>query len=162
MVIVVMGPSGAGKSTVGARLAEVLGARFVDADDLHPAENVRKMTSGTPLDEVDRVSWLEALGAKVDGWLGSGDDVVLACSALRHAHREVLRRDPARVVFVYLRVPRDLLEARLATRRGHFAGPELLASQLEALEEPENAVVVDGTSPVEAIVEDVARALGAA
>jgi gluconokinase len=160
VVIVVMGPSGAGKTTVGVLLAERLGASFVDADDVHPEANVRKMAAGQPLDEHDRAGWLAALGARIDGWLEADEDVVLACSALRKAHRKVLRRDPARVRFVYLRVPRDVLEARLRSREGHFAGPELLASQLQTLEEPSGALVVDGTHAPEAIVEEAARALG--
>ncbi|MGH1526102.1 shikimate kinase [Leifsonia sp. L25] len=46
--VVVMGVSGSGKSTVGALVAETLGAGFVDGDDLHPAANVEKMRQGIP------------------------------------------------------------------------------------------------------------------
>lgn len=159
MVIVVMGPSGSGKSTVGAALAEALGATFVDADDLHPPENLRKMTSGTPLEEPDREGWLAALGGAIDGWLAGDVDVVLACSALRGAHRARLRRDPRRVVLVQLRVPAAELARRLAARRGHFFGPELLASQLETFEEPTDAVPVDGTAPPPVVVASIVDAL---
>ena len=38
--IIVMGVSGSGKSTVGERLAEAVGARFIDGDDLHPLANI--------------------------------------------------------------------------------------------------------------------------
>ncbi|HSQ00950.1 MAG TPA: gluconokinase [Candidatus Dormibacteraeota bacterium] len=61
--IVIMGAAGAGKSTVGALLAQRLGARFVDADDLHPPANVAKMRRGEPLGDADRVPWLATLHA---------------------------------------------------------------------------------------------------
>lgn len=54
MRVVVMGPSGSGKSVVGRALATTLGLAFVDADDLHPAANVAKMSAGTPLTDADR------------------------------------------------------------------------------------------------------------
>src|SRR5690625_5674 len=57
-VIVVMGVSGAAKTTVGRLLAERLGWHFADADDHHPPENVRKMASGIPLSDEDRIPWL--------------------------------------------------------------------------------------------------------
>jgi gluconate kinase len=39
MIVIIMGAAGAGKTTVGRALAEALGWRFIDADDLHPPSN---------------------------------------------------------------------------------------------------------------------------
>ena len=50
VIIILMGVTGCGKTTVGALLAKDCGWEFYDADDFHPAENVAKMKSGTPLD----------------------------------------------------------------------------------------------------------------
>jgi gluconokinase len=61
-----MGVSGAGKTTVGRLPAARLGWRFYDADDYHPAANVGKLRGGTPLDDDDRRSWLEALRERRD------------------------------------------------------------------------------------------------
>ncbi|MBU2327743.1 MAG: gluconate kinase, partial [Alphaproteobacteria bacterium] len=47
--LVIMGVAGCGKSTVGAALSEQLDIPYQDGDDLHSAEAVRKMSSGTPL-----------------------------------------------------------------------------------------------------------------
>jgi len=160
VVIVVMGVSGAGKTTVGRRLAAAQGARFVDADDFHSPANRAKMAAGTPLDEADRAPWLHALAAAIDGWLQRSEDVVLACSALRATHRELLRRDPSRVVFVYLQISEDLAHARLLARRHHFfKNADMIASQFDALEPPAKALTVDASQPVDVIVDEIVARL---
>lgn len=128
--LVVMGVSGCGKSTVGAALAATLGARFVDADDLHPPANVARMTSGLPLRESDRLPWLAA----VADVLRTTPSVVVACSALRRAHRDVLRGGDPRTTFLHLDVPAEVLRERLSARAGHFMPATLLDSQLATLE----------------------------
>ena len=52
MIVVIMGVSGSGKTTIGSRLAEDLGWRFVDADDFHSPENIRRMAAGQPLTDL--------------------------------------------------------------------------------------------------------------
>lgn len=159
MVIVVMGAAGAGKSTIGAAVAARLGYRFVDADDLHSPESFAKMAAGVPLTDADRSPWLEALAAEIDGYLHRGEDVVLACSALKREYRVVLFRDPARMRLVYLRGSPALLEARLRARLGHRVGPNLLESQLAILDEPPDAITVDVDASVDAIAAEVVRRL---
>src|SRR5690606_24084346 len=82
--VVVMGVSAAGKSTVARAMAERVVAAFVDADDLHPAENVARMASGLPLRDEDRWPRLERVGEA----LHADARVVVACSALRRVYRE--------------------------------------------------------------------------
>lgn len=129
--IVVMGVAGSGKSTVGAVLADRIGARFVDADSVHPAANVAKMSAGEPLTDDDRWPWLLRLADELAG----GDRVVVACSALKRRYREVLR-EPGSVRFVFLDVDRDTAHARAERRVGHFMGAGMVASQFDALEPP--------------------------
>lgn len=43
--VITMGVSGSGKSLIGHTLAEILGAHFLDGDDLHPASNIEKMAT---------------------------------------------------------------------------------------------------------------------
>ncbi len=155
--IVIMGAAGSGKSTVGTRLAARLGAGFVDADDLHPPANRAKMQRGEPLDDADRAPWLAALHDVLARYAAADQGVVLACSALRAAYRAVLLDGIARARLVYLRADRAVLAERLAARRGHFFGPALLESQLATLEEPQDALVIDATLPVDEII---ARILG--
>lgn len=161
MVIIVMGVAGAGKTTVGTALADALGWGFLDADDLHPPANVRKMARGEPLTDADREPWLEALRAAIAAALARGESRVVACSALKAAYRTRLRGNEANVVFVHLDAPRAVLAQRLAHRAGHFAGPDLLGSQLATLEPPEDAAVIaNASAPPAAVVEQIRRALG--
>jgi gluconokinase len=161
MILVLMGVSGSGKSTVGRILAERLGWTFVEADDFHPPANVEKMRDGTPLDDADRRPWLDALRKRVDEACATGENVVLACSALKHDYREYLERDdPPCVEYVYLEGSPDLIQQRLAARKGHFMNPKLLGSQFEALEPPASAVRVDITPRPEEIADEIRRRVG--
>jgi gluconokinase len=132
-VVVVMGVSASGKSTVGAALARDLGVPFVDGDDLHPAANIAKMSRGVPLDDADRMPWLDAVGARLaDGAAHGG--VVVACSALRRAYRDRLRAAAPTTVFVHLDADAETLARRAQGRHGHFMPASLLVSQLATLE----------------------------
>jgi gluconokinase len=154
-IIVVMGPAGAGKTTVGTLLARSLGWRYLEADDFHSAANVQKMRRGTPLTDADRAPWLASMRAALSTAITQGERVVLACSALKDQYRSALippNATPDQVRFVYLRASAALLRDRLAHRVGHFAGPELVESQLQTLEEPFEALWVDASRPPEEIV----------
>jgi gluconokinase len=132
--LVVMGVSGAGKSTIACALAEQLGWEFAEGDDLHPPANVAKMAAGQPLSDADRGPWLARVAGWIDREIEDGRHGVITCSALKRSYRDVLRRPE--VLFVYLSVPRDELERRMAARRGHYMPLSLLESQLETLEPP--------------------------
>lgn len=155
-----MGVSGAGKTTVGVRLAARLGWPFVDADHLHPASNIQKMAAGIPLTDEDRLPWLERVRDVIAEHARAGRSAVVACSALKRDYRRILLPAPADVRFIYLRGTPSVFERRLRERRGHFFDPTLLASQLEALEEPLDALVVDGDQEVDAVVEAAVAQLG--
>ncbi len=155
-----MGVSGAGKSTVGAELARSLGWQFFDADDFHSPENIRKMRTGNPLSDEDRLPWLESLRALVSRLSSRGENAVLACSALRDAFRQELAAAGADVRFVYLAAPAELLDARLRTREGHFMPAGLLASQFAALEPPADALLVDASLPPAELAARIRRAYG--
>lgn len=160
MIIILMGVSGAGKTTIGHRLAQDLGWRFVEGDDYHPRRNIDKMAGGVPLTDADRGEWLRRLRERIDGLWRNGQSAVVACSALKHAYRDYLQDDAEDVCFVYLKGEYELLRARLQQRRGHFAKEELLASQFEALEEPVGVPVVDVAQPPDAITATIRKALG--
>lgn len=160
-IIVLMGPAGAGKTTVGLALAQSLGWRFLDADDFHSPANVEKMRHGIGLTDADRAPWLAAMHEALEQTLAEGGSVVLACSALKEQYRRALTPASARgrICFVYLHADAAVLRERLAHRTGHYAGPELLASQLATLEEPRDALWVDASRPPAEIVLRIRDAL---
>ncbi|MBO0802404.1 MAG: gluconokinase [Nocardiopsaceae bacterium] len=137
MILIVAGVSGSGKTTVGERLGQRLGWPFADADGFHPAANVAKMHAGIPLTDADRMPWLGSITAWMDERIAAGESAVVSCSALRRSYRSLLLSGRPGAVMVFLRVGRDELRHRLATREGHFFEPELLDSQLATLEPPE-------------------------
>jgi gluconokinase len=156
---VIMGVCGSGKSLIGATLARELGVEFIEGDDLHPPDNVKRMAAGIPLTDDDRHGWLIAIAARLREAKRAGVGLVVSCSALKRSYRDLLRSaGDADVRFVYLAGRRALIEERMAQRRGHFMPPSLLDSQLSILEEPspdEHAWVCDIRDAPHAIVVDL-------
>jgi gluconokinase/shikimate kinase len=159
-VVVLMGVSGSGKSTVGTLLAGRLGWDFEEGDDLHPATNIAKMVAGVPLDDDDRMPWLDEVAGWIRQHIEAGRSGIITCSALRRRYRDLLRGD--HVTFVYLSGTRDQIADRLADRHGHFMPASLLDSQFAILEPPgpdENAITVDGTIDSADLVGEIAGRL---
>jgi len=160
MVIVLMGVAGVGKTTVGRRLARALGWRFEDGDDYHPPGNVEKMRRGIALTDADRMPWLENLRTLIAACLRNRESVVVACSALKQSYRDYLCLDANQVRFVYLKGDYALIYERLARRSGHFMKETLLASQFDALEEPQGVPSVDVAEDPDVIVGVILQSLG--
>jgi len=157
-----MGVSGSGKTTVARLFAKRTGAIFYEGDDFHPPENVTKMSAGIPLTDADRKHWLQALRAIIVRALENNELSVLTCSALKAKYRKALAADDARVKFVHLAGPPDLIAGRLKNRRGHFMSPALLTSQFAILEPPPDAWVFSCAQPPEKIVAELIQVLGIA
>ena len=158
---VVMGVSGVGKTQVGLALAQALGARFIEGDDLHPESNRAKMAGGTPLMDEDRWPWLDRVAATL---AEGAPPVVGACSALRRRYRDRLRAGTPGLVLLHLTGDPALVGERLRARKGHFMPPALLRSQFDTLEpldagEPGFAVRVE--RPIEEIVADLLKGIAA-
>jgi carbohydrate kinase (thermoresistant glucokinase family) len=161
-LVVVMGVSGSGKSTIGKHLADRLGVRFVDGDDLHPAANIRKMAAGHPLTDADRWPWLARIGRALTEAEDTG--LVIACSALKRAYRDAILAEEPRTVFLHLVARRDVIADRLSHRGGHFMPTSLLDSQLATLEPlapDEPGREIDVGRDVATVVDDAMAALPA-
>src|SRR4051812_39660210 len=128
-----MGVAGAGKTTVGRLVAQRLGAPFVDADDFHSPPPIAAMGAGRPpaaparrggrgggrrLDDAERPPWLARVRAAARAAVPDGTDgpVVLACSALKHSYRDLLRDGVPELTFVDLDVDPATLADRLESR----------------------------------------------
>jgi len=160
VIVLLMGVSGSGKTTIGRLLSRELGWRFYEGDELHAPANLEKMSRGIPLTDADRLPWLESLRDLIDRCVRRGESAVIACSALKKAYRRFLQGGHPEVVFVHLKADPRLIADRLKRRKGHFAGPVLLASQLATLEEPEHALAVDVSGEPEEILATIRRGLG--
>jgi gluconokinase len=130
---VVMGVQGSGKSTVGRLLADVIGGRFIDGDDLHSSEAKAKMAAGHPLTDADRLPWLTRVAETMNAALDQGP-VVVACSALRRSYRDLMRSIVPGLSFAELFGDQDLVAGRLSQRNHEYMPASLLDSQFATLE----------------------------
>lgn len=156
-IYVVMGVSGSGKSTVAPMLANELSLPFFDGDDFHPEANVQKMAARIPLNDDDRHDWLMALNQLAHTHSEKG--AVIVCSALKASHRAKLSKGLGKqMVWVYLEGSFELILSRLQKRKGHFMPVELLTSQFETLEPPQQAIKVSiNGSPKEIISQIIGK-----
>jgi gluconokinase len=162
-VVVVMGVSGCGKSTIGSLLAQRTGWAFADADTMHPAANVAKMSAQIPLTDEDRWPWLDLVADWIGAWYQAGEPGVMACSALKRAYRDRLRQADPELRLAFLDGTHEILVERLKIRHGHFFPMQLIDSQFADLEVPtidEHPIIVQiGQSPDD-VVDTILAALG--
>ena len=157
-IIYIMGVSGSGKSTIGELLGQRLGIPYYDGDDLHPEANRTKMTSGHSLDDHDRQAWLEAIHTLAVICAGERG-AVIACSALKQQYRARLSAGIEQVEWVFLKGDYDTLHQRMRMRQDHFMPVTLLRSQLDTLEPPTDALVIDILHPPSTIVQTIVQHL---
>ncbi len=131
---IIMGVSSTGKSVVGQRLADRLGAKFIDGDDLHPRANILKMASGQPLNDEDRAPWLERIRDVAFSVERKSEVAVVVCSALKKCYRDTLREGNGKVRFLHLHGAFELIAERMGARQGHFMPLALLENQFQTLE----------------------------
>lgn len=154
LIYIVMGVSGCGKSTIGKLLATKLRVPFFDGDDFHPEANVQKMANGLPLTDKDRKGWLQKLNEIAIEHKPSG--AVIACSALKETYRNLLKQNlEKQMVFVYLKGTFEEIHARLKERQDHYMPIELLKSQFETLEPPEDEIQVSINHSPDKIVSEI-------
>ncbi len=163
-VLVLMGVSGSGKSTVAQELQRRLGWIFQEGDDLHPPANVAKMRSGQPLNDADRLPWLQAIARWIDRQLAAHEPGIITCSNLKRAYRRITIGNRHGVTLVYLKGDEPVIQKRILTRVHRYMPPSLLGSQFETLEEPgddEHPVTVIVHDSIAETVLDVLRQLAA-
>jgi len=160
MIIVVMGVAGSGKTTIGAKLARALNGTFLEGDGLHSRANVEKMSQGIPLTDADRAPWLAAIHSRMLEAFTLGQNLVVACSALKQVYRTMLAQELP-LTWIYLKGSADLIRSRLQHRTSHFMKATMLASQFDTLEEPSDAIVADISQPPDVVVERILDTLRA-
>jgi gluconokinase len=158
ITIIVMGVAGCGKSTFGQALAQRLQLPWIEGDDYHSASSKAKMSAGTPLQDADRIDWLQTL-ARLIGQHPQG--CVIGCSALKRPYRDVLRVRPD-VRFAYLALTREQAQARVSARQDHFFADTLVNSQFATLEPPldeHDVITLEATADLQVLVSQALQAL---
>ncbi|XP_009888798.1 PREDICTED: probable gluconokinase [Charadrius vociferus] len=136
------------------------------------------MAEGIPLNDEDRIPWLCALHDILRREDSSGQDAILACSALKKMYRHILVSGASaiesnkpeqpggntalKILFVHLDGPINIIAGRLEKRRGHFMPPDLLKSQFDTLEPPsapENFITVSLEKSLPEIVLEIESAI---
>lgn len=158
--LIVMGVSGVGKTVIAKAVSERMQATYVEADEFHPEANIAAMRSGTPLTDEMRRPWLLGIAAEINSIQGkiNSKPVVVACSSLKRAYRDILRTQLPEATFIYLSGSRDMIRQRMEQRADHFMPPALLDSQLATLEPPtpdEHHIEIDASRPKEDIVTEI-------
>ena len=154
LCILIMGLPGSGKTTVGKNLSEQLKAVFIDADDHHTTHNIKKMSNGEPLTDLDRKKWLSSI--LNNAWENlKNQNVIIACSALKEKYRKFLIS--LNFQLVYLKIENDVALRRILKRKKHFMPPSLLESQIKILEEPKKALEIDSNLKVIQISEIIIK-----
>ncbi|MBN7817065.1 gluconokinase [Algoriphagus pacificus] len=151
MLIIVTGVSGTGKTTIGSGLANHFNLPFFDADHFHPEENIAKMSQGIPLNDQDRLPWLEALAKQLRESEKTGG-AVLACSALKESYRQILKVNPS-VQWIHLEGNRDLIWERMLARKNHYMKAGMLDSQIATWEEPDYGLKLSISDSPEEMIE---------
>ncbi|EAS45572.1 gluconokinase [Photobacterium profundum] len=162
--IIVMGVSACGKSTVGQLLANRIGAKFIDGDDLHPKANILKMSRGEPLDDKDREPWLERIRDAAFSLESKNETGVLVCSALKKSYRDQIREGNSNVTFLFLDGDFELILERMRSRTGHFMKENMVRSQFDVLERPTNehqVITVDINNSMDGVLNNAISALEA-
>lgn len=160
----ITGPAGCGKSTVAQFIAKTMNLPYIEGDEYHPAANIDKMAKGIPLSDADRWDWLTRLREESVSKIQAGaQGVVLTCSALKRKYRDVIRVAPyyshdVLVHFVYLHAREEVLIARVAARKGHYMGANMVHSQCSILEAPgkeeTDVISVDVSGSIEEVEQE--------
>jgi carbohydrate kinase (thermoresistant glucokinase family) len=158
MLIIVTGVSGTGKTTIGSGIADTLDLPFFDGDNFHPKENIEKMSQGFPLNDEDRIPWLQALADLLASHEKTGG-AVLACSALKESYREILKVNE-HVKWIHLKGDRDLIWRRMLARKNHYMKAGMLDSQFATWEEPSYGFKLNIFQTPEEMLAEALRYLG--
>jgi len=129
-----MGVSGSGKTTIAQEIANHLDIIFIDADSFHSEGAIKQMSLGIPLTDEQRTPWIERICVKLSHLELEGQSCVLAYSGLKQQHRQLIFGSYRRSFGILLDADQTLIVQRLAGRKGHFMSPQLLGSQIAAME----------------------------
>ncbi|AEI08469.1 gluconokinase [Corynebacterium resistens DSM 45100] len=159
--VVLMGVSGSGKTTLARKMAERTGWELLEADDLHPEADMEILQGGKLPSEEKRIDWLGSVRDWMTERAAESKNTIVACTALRKEHREVLNQAEGVVFYVHPYGTEDVLADRMRRRVGEDMPRELLDEQLailRRLEADERGIQLDIDRPVDELLEDALAA----
>lgn len=160
---ILMGVSSTGKTTIGTTIAQQLGLKLIDGDDLHPRANIIKMSNGSPLNDNDRKPWLERINDAAFSLEQKSERGIIICSALKKKYRDQIRQGNADVKFIFLHGSFELVLERMKQRQGHYMKTEMLQSQFDTLEIPQadetDVIFIDIDGNFDEVVERCVQAI---
>ena len=139
ITFLLMGVAGSGKTTIAKKLTEEINAFLIEADDYHSKNNIKKMSSGIPLNDEDRYDWLVKIREEIVKRQKT-QNLVVTCSALKEKYRSIL--NVKNYYLVYLKINKETARKRINNRRDHFMPDSLVESQFSILEEPKKAITL--------------------
>ena len=140
ITFLIMGVAGSGKTTIAQKLTEKINAFLIEADDYHSKNNIKKMSSGIPLNDEDRYDWLVKIREEIIK-RQKIQNLVVTCSALKEKYRSIL--NVKNYYLVYLKIKKETARKRINNRQDHFMPDSLVESQFSILEEPKKAITLD-------------------
>lgn len=160
---ILMGVSSTGKTSVGTAVAQQLGLKMIDGDDLHPRANIAKMASGHPLNDDDRKPWLTRINDAAFSLEQKSEKGIIVCSALKKKYRDQIRQGNTNIHFIFLHGSYELVLSRMQQRKGHFMKPEMLQSQFNTLEIPQadetDVIFIDINGSFDEVVKRCVKAI---
>ena len=157
-VIILFGVSGCGKSLIGNKLSKDLHFEFIEGDDFHSNENIKKMKNNIPLNDDDRESWLDEINNEL--YKLRDKNVVIACSALKEIYRKKLVKGiEAKIDWFCLKGTFVQIKERLENRGEHYFKSALLKSQFDIIEYPDYCTFIDIIESPEKIVKRIKSTL---
>ena len=158
-IVIVMGVTGVGKTTIGSAASPMRSTSRSSTPTTSTATPRRRRctrASRSPTPNARRGS----TGSTTRCTSTRQPARCSACSALTDDYRARLTAGLDQVRFLLLTGDPELIRRRIAARLGHFAGPDLLPSQLDTLEIPADAVTVNVDAEPDVVVQRALDVLG--
>ena len=147
MYFFLIGPAGSGKSTIGKKFDRLKSFKFIEGDEFHSKNNIKKITNGKSLTFKDRKPWLN----KINYFLRSKNKLnfnyVISCSALKRSYRKLLSKRLDNCHFFYLKCSKKDLFLR-NIRRNHFFPVSLLNNQIKSFEYSNDLFIIKSSSNI--------------
>ena len=124
---------------------------FIEGDNFHSTDNIKKMKTNISLNDIDREKWLMSINNELKNNLDK--DIVIACSVLKEDYRKKIISDiNANIFWFCLKGEFKLIQERLKNRKNHFFQSDLLQSQFDIIEYPDYCNFINITESPQDIV----------